>query len=191
MSVYSEKLVRSLQTGGIKTKEVSPVIRKMTRTIKPSSVKYFTEAKKIIQKLKEHEYSLGKIKTVKGVSFKQHCAKQMGVSFDKKELEVFQTKSNGFSGFGKTKFTNNESTNEVSTEINSNGTNKKYVFKKLIDNEGKQHKYVCIIQRSYPDKPDKEIIDLLSNGFDVEDVAERTKTLGDFIDRINTTLGAM
>ena len=197
MSVYSEKqarlfrLVRSLQTGGIKTKEVSPVIRKMTRTIKPSSVKFFTEAKKIIQKLKEHEYSLGKIKTVKGVSFKQHCAKQMGVSFDKKELEVFQTKSNGFSGFGKTKFTNNESTNEVSTEINSNGTNKKYVFKKLIDNEGKQHKYVCIIQRSYPDKPDKEIIDLLSNGFDVEDVAERTKTLGDFIDRINTTLGAM
>ena len=197
MSVYSEKqarlfrLVRSLQTGGIKTKEVSPVIRKMTRTIKPSSVKYFTEAKKIIQKLKEHEYSVGKIKTVKGVSFKQHCAKQMGVSFDKKELEVFQTKSNGFSGFGKTKFTNNESTNEVSTEINSNGTNKKYVFKKLIDNEGKQHKYVCIIQRSYPDKPDKEIIDLLSNGFDVEDVAERTKTLGDFIDRINTTLGAM
>lgn len=197
MSVYSEKqarlfrLVRSLQTGGIKTKEVSPVIRKMTRTIKPSSVKYFTEAKKIIQKLKEHEYSLGKIKTVKGVSFKQHCVKQMGVSFDKKELEVFQTKSNGFSGFGKTKFTNNESTNEVSTEINSNGTNKKYVFKKLIDNEGKQHKYVCIIQRSYPDKPDKEIIDLLSNGFDVEDVAERTKTLGDFIDRINTTLGAM
>ena len=197
MSVYSEKqarlfrLVRSLQTGGIKTKEVSPVIRKMTRTIKPSSVKYFTEAKKIIQKLKEHEYSLGKIKTVKGVSFKQHCAKQMGVSFDKKELVVFQTKSNGFSGFGKTKFTNNESTNEVSTEINSNGTNKKYVFKKLIDNEGKQHKYVCIIQRSYPDKPDKEIIDLLSNGFDVEDVAERTKTLGDFIDRINTTLGAM
>ena len=140
MSVYSEKqarlfrLVRSLQTGGIKTKEVSPVIRKMTRTIKPSSVKYFTEAKKIIQKLKEHEYSLGKIKTVKGVSFKQHCTKQMGVSFDKKELEVFQTKSNGFSGFGKTKFTNNESTNEVSTEINSNGTNKKYVFKKLIDN---------------------------------------------------------
>lgn len=197
MSVYSEKqarlfrLVRSLQTGKIKTKKVSPVIHKMTRTIKPSSVKYFTEAKKIIQKLKENEYSLGKIKTVKGVSFKQHCAKQMGVTFDKKELQVFQTKANGFSGFGKTKFTNNERTNEVSTEINSNGTNKKYVFKKLIDNEGKQHKYVCIIQRSYPDKPDKEIIDLLSNGFDVEDVAERTKTLGDFIDRINTTLGAM
>lgn len=197
MSVYSEKqarlfrLVRSLQTGKIKTKEVSPVIHKMTRTIKPSSVKYFTEAKKIIQKLKENEYSLGKIKTVKGVSFKQHCAKQMGVTFDKKELQVFQTKANGFSGFGKTKFTNNQSTNEVSTEINSNGTNKKYVFKKLIDNEGKQHKYVCIIQRSYPDKPDKEIIDLLSNGFDVKDVAERTKTLGDFIDRINTTLGAM
>jgi hypothetical protein len=136
MSVYSEKqarlfrLVRSLQTGKIKTKEVSPVIHKMTRNIKPSSVKYFTEAKKIIQKLKENEYSLGKIKTVKGVSFKQHCVKQMGVSFEPKEFQVFQTKANGFSGFGKTKFTNNQSTNEVSTEINSNGTNKKYVFKK-------------------------------------------------------------
>ena len=197
MSVYSEKqarlfrLVRSLQTGKIKTKKVSPVIHKMTRNIKPSSVKYFTEAKKIIQKLKENEYSLGKIKKVSGISFKKHLSKQVGLPFDLKELQVFQTKENGFSGFGKTKFKENKSTNEVSTEVNSNGTNKKYVFKKLIDNDSKEHKYACIIQRTFPDKPDKEILDLLSNSFDSENLAEKTKTLADFIDRINTTLGSM
>ena len=40
-------------------------------------------------------------------------------------------------------------------------------------------------------KQDKEIIDLLSNSFDSEDIAEKTKTLADFIDRINTTLGSI
>ena len=123
------RLVRALQKGGIKSKEVSPQVRKMARTIKPSSVKHFTKVKEIIQKLKESEYSLGKIKKVSGISFKKHLSKQVGVPFDLKELQVFQTKENGFSGFGKTKFKENKSTNEISTEINSNGTNKKYVFK--------------------------------------------------------------
>jgi hypothetical protein len=173
------RLVRALQKGGIKSKEVSPQVRKMARTIKPSSVKDFTKVKEIIHKLKENEYSLGKIKKVSGVPF------------DLKELQVFQTKQNGFSGFGKTKFKENKSTNEVSTEVNSNGTNKKYVFKKLVDNEDKQNKYACIIQRTFPDKPDKEILDLLSNSFDNENLAEKSKTLSDFIDRINTTLGSM
>jgi hypothetical protein len=134
---------------------------------------------------------LGKIKKVSGISFKKHLSKQVGVPFDLKELQVFQTKQNGFSGFGKTKFKENKSTNEVSTEVNSNGTNKKYVFKKLVDNEDKQNKYACIIQRTFPDKPDKEILDLLSNSFDNENLAEKSKTLSDFIDRINTTLGSM
>ena len=125
------------------------------------------------------------------ISFKKHLSKQVGVPFDLKELQVFQTKQNGFSGFGKTKFKENKITNEVSTEVNSNGTNKKYVFKKLVDNEDKQNKYACIIQRTFPDKPDKEILDLLSNSFDNENLAEKSKTLSDFIDRINTTLGSM
>jgi hypothetical protein len=185
------RLVRALQKGGIKSKEVSPQVRKMARTIKPSSVKDFTKVKEIIHKLKENEYSLGKIKKVSGISFKKHLSKQVGVPFDLKELQVFQTKQNGFSGFGKTKFKENKSTNEVSTEVNSNGTNKKYVFKKLVDNEDKQNKYACIIQRTFPDKPDKEILDLLSNSFDNENLAEKSKTLSDFIDRINTTLGSM
>jgi hypothetical protein len=185
------RLVRALQKGGIKSKEVSPQVRKMARTIKPSSVKDFTKVKEIIHKLKENEYSLGKIKKVSGISFKKHLSKQVGVPFDLKELQVFQTKQNGFSGFGKTKFKENKSTNEVSTEVNSNGTNKKYVFKKLVDNEDKQNKYACIIQRTFPDKPDKEILDLLSNSFDNENLAEKSKTLSDFIDRINTALGSM
>ena len=185
------RLVRALQKGGIKPKKVSPKIRKMASTIKPSSVKHFTKVKEIIRRLKENEYSLGKIKKVSGISFKKHLSKQVGLPFDLKELQVFQTKENGFSGFGKTKFKENKSTNEVSTEINSNGTNKKYVFKKLIDNNDKEHKYACIIQRTFPDKPDKEILDLLSNSFDSENLAEKTKTLADFIDRINTTLGSM
>ncbi len=185
------RLVRALQKGGIKSKEVSPQVRKMAHTIKPSKVKDFTKVKEIINRLKENEYSLGKIKKISGISFKKHLSKQVGLPFDLKELQVFQTKENGFSGFGKTKFKENKSTNEVSTEINSNGTNKKYVFKKLVDNEDKQNKYACIIQRTFPDKPDKEIIDLLSNSFDNEDLAEKTKTLADFIDRINSTLGSM
>lgn len=185
------RLVRALQKGKIKPKKVSPQIRKMASTINPSSVKDFTKVKEIIRRLKENEYSLGKIKKVSGISFKKHLSKQVGLPFDLKELQVFQTKENGFSGFGKTKFKENKSTNEVSTEINSNGTNKKYVFKKLIDNNDKEHKYACIIQRTFPDKPDKEILDLLSNSFDSENLAEKTKTLADFIDRINTTLGSM
>ena len=91
------RLVRALQKGGIKSKEVSPQIRKMARTIKPSSVKDFTKVKEIIQRLKENEYSLGKIKKVSGISFKKHLSKQVGVPFDLKELQVFQTKQNGFS----------------------------------------------------------------------------------------------
>jgi len=70
------RLVRALQKGGIKSKEVSPQVRKMARTIKPSSVKHFTKVKEIIQRLKENEYSLSKMKKVKGVSLKQHLMKR-------------------------------------------------------------------------------------------------------------------
>ena len=36
------RLVRALQKGGIKSKEVSPQVRKMARTIKPSSCLLYT-----------------------------------------------------------------------------------------------------------------------------------------------------
>lgn len=185
------RLVRALQKGGVKSKDVSPEVRKMARTIKPSSVKDFTKLKEILNQLKENEYSLSKMKKVKGVSLKQHLMKQVGLPFDEKELEIFQNKQNGFAGFGKTTFKNNKVNNEVYTEISSNNTNKKFVFKKLIDNNDSTYKYACFIQRSFPDKPEKEILDLLSNSFDNKDIAEKTKTLADFIDRINTTLGSI
>lgn len=185
------RLVRALQKGGVKSKDVSPEVRKMARTIKPSSVKDFTKLKEILNQLKENEYSLSKMKKVKGVSLKQHLMKQVGLPFDEKELEIFQNKQNGFAGFGKTTFKNNKVNNEVYTEISSNNTNKKFVFKKLIDNNDGTYKYACFIQRSFPDKPEKEILDLLSNSFDNKDIAEKTKTLADFIDRINTTLGSI
>ena len=60
-----------------------------------------------------------------------------------------------------------------------------------MDNTDGSYKYACFVQRSFPDKPEKEILDLLSNSFDNKDTAEKTKTLSDFIDRINTTLGSI
>lgn len=156
---------------------MSPQVRKMSRTISPTSVKHFTKLKEILKQIKENEYSLSKVKTIKNVSFKQHLLKQVGLPFDEKELETFQNKQNGFAGFGKTSFKNNKDTNEVYTEISSNNTNKKFVFKKLVDKNDGTYKYACFIQRSFPDKSEKEILDLLSNSFDNKNVAEKTKTL--------------
>jgi predicted ribonuclease toxin of YeeF-YezG toxin-antitoxin module len=134
---------------------------------------------------------LSKIKKVTGGSFKQHVMKQVGTPFDKKELETFQNKQTGFSGFGKTIFKNDKVNNEIYTEISSNNTNKKFVFKKLIDVDDSTHKYACFIHRSFLDTQKKEILDVLSNSFDNKNVAEKTKTLSDFIERINTTLGSI
>jgi hypothetical protein len=193
MSAYSEKqaklfrLVRGLQKGDISPTKVSPQVRKMAKTIKPSSVKHFTKVKEIINNLKEAEYSLSKFKKVTGKSFNQLLSENQGISFDKKELLVFQSKQSGFSGFGKTPFLHNSSKNEVTAELFSNDSTKKFVFKKLIDNDDTGvYKYACFIQKTFPDKPDKEVYYTLSNNFDDNDTAEKTKMLGDFINRINS-----
>jgi len=47
------RLVRGVQKGNVKPSKVSPQVRKMALTIKPSSVKDFTKVKEIIKKLKE------------------------------------------------------------------------------------------------------------------------------------------
>jgi mannitol/fructose-specific phosphotransferase system IIA component (Ntr-type) len=61
------------------------------------------------------------------------------------------------------------------------------VFKKLIDQKNENLiVYACFIQRSYPDKPDKEIFSMLSTALDKNKDSEQTKTLSDFIDRINS-----
>lgn len=182
------RLVRALQKGKVKSGEVSPQVRKMARTIKPSSVKHFTKLKEILKSLTENEYSLRDFDIIKGKSFNQVLKENEGISFDKKELLVFQSKQNGFSGFGKTNFVPNSPQNtQIETEIFSNDSTKKYVFKKLIDQRNdKLIVYACFIQRTYPQKQDKEIFSMLSTSIDKTKDYEQTKVLADFIDRINS-----
>jgi len=182
------RLVRALQKGNINAGEVSPQVRTMARTIKPSSVKHFTKLKEILNQLKEGEYSLRDFDIIKGKSFNQVLKENEGISFNKKELLVFQSKQNGFSGFGKTNFIPNSPQNtQLEAEIFSNDSTKKYVFKKLIDQKNdKLVVYACFIQRTYPEKPDKEIFSMLSTGIDKNKDYEQTKVLADFIDRINS-----
>lgn len=182
------RLVRALQKGKVKSGEVSPQVRKMARTIKPSSVKHFTKLKEILKSLTENEYSLRDFDIIKGKSFNQVLKENEGISFDKKELLVFQSKQNGFSGFGKTNFIPNSPQNtQIETEIFSNDSTKKYVFKKLIDQRNdKLIVYACFIQRTYPQKQDKEIFSMLSTSIDKTKDYEQTKVLAHFIDRINS-----
>jgi hypothetical protein len=182
------RLVRALQKGGIKSKEVSPQVRKMARTIKPSSVKHFTKLKEILKSLKEAEYSLSDFDIIKGKSFNQVLKENEGVPFVKKEMLIFQNKQNGFSGFGKTNFIPNAPENtQMQTEIFSNGSTKKYVFKKLIDQKNENLiVYACFVQRTYPDRPEKEVFSMLSTSIDKNKDYEQTKALADFIDRINS-----
>lgn len=182
------RLVRALQKGGIKSKEVSPQVRKMARTIKPSSVKHFIKLKEILKSLKEAEYSLSDFDIIKGKSFNQVLKENEGVPFIKKEMLIFQNKQNGFSGFGKTNFIPNAPENtQMQTEIFSNGSTKKYVFKKLIDQKNESLiVYACFVQRTYPDRPEKEIFSMLSTSIDKNKDYEQTKALADFIDRINS-----
>lgn len=182
------RLVRALQKGGIKAKEVSPQVRKMAHTIAPSKVKAFTKLKEILKSLKEAEYSLSDFDIIKGKSFNGVLKENEGVPFIKKEMLIFQNKQNGFSGFGKTNFIPNAPENtQMQTEIFSNGSTKKYVFKKLIDQKNENLiVYACFVQRTYPDRPEKEIFSMLSTSIDKDKDYEQTKALADFIDRINS-----
>lgn len=181
------RLVRGVQKGDVSLKKVSPQVRKMATTIKPSSVKHFTKVKEIIKNLREAEYSLSKFKKISGKSFNQLLSENVGIPFDKKELLVFQNKQNGFSGFGKTPFLHDKSKNELKAEVFSNSTTKKFVFKKLVDKEDTNvNKYACFIQKSFPDNQEKEVYYTLSNTFVDSDISEKTKMLSDFINRINS-----
>ena len=182
------RLVRALQKGKIKPGKVSSTVRTMASTIKPSSVKDFTKLKEILKSLKESEYSLSDFDIIKGKPFNQVLKENEGVPFVKKEMLIFQNKQNGFSGFGKTNFIPNAPENtQIQTEIFSNGSTKKYVFKKLIDQKNENLiVYACFVQRTYPDQPEKEIFSMLSTGVDKNKDSEQTSSLADFIDRINS-----
>ena len=144
--------------------------------------------KEILKSLKEAEYSLSDFDIIKGKSFNQVLKENEGVPFVKKEMLIFQNKQNGFSGFGKTNFIPNAPENtQMQTEIFSNGSTKKYVFKKLIDQKNENLiVYACFVQRTYPDRPEKEIFSMLSTSIDRNKDYEQTKALADFIDRINS-----
>lgn len=181
------RLVRGVQKGDVSVRKVSPRIRKMAKSIKPTSVKHFTKIKEIIKSLKESEYSLSKFKKVENKSFDNLLSENTGLPFDNKELLVFQSKQSGFTGFGKTPFLHNKNKNEMTAEVFSNDSSKKFVFKKLIDVKDKSvNKYACFIQKSFPDNNEKEIFYTLSNSFVEDDTSEKTKMLSDFINRINS-----
>jgi hypothetical protein len=181
------RLVRGVQKGDVSMSKVSPMIRKMAKTINPTSVKHFTKLKEILNSLKESEYSLSKFKKVVGKSYDQLLSENSGIAFDKKELLLFQSKQTGFNGFGKTPFLHNKNKNEITAEIFSNESTKKFTFKKLVDvDDNSVNKYACFIQKTFPDSKEKEIYYVLSNNFSDQDTSEKTKMLGDFINRINS-----
>lgn len=181
------RLIRGVQKGDVSPSKVSQQVRKMAKTIKPTSVKHFTKLKEILKTISESEYSLSKFKKVDGKSFNQLLSENSGVPFDKKELLVFQSKQSGFNGFGKTPFLHNKNKNEITAEIFSNESAKKFVFKKLVDKEDNSvNKYACFIQKTFPDNKEKALYYTLSNNFINSDISEKTKMLSDFINRINS-----
>ena len=188
------RLVRGLQKGDVSPNKVSPQIRKMAKTIKPSSVKHFIKVKEILQKLKEgseeagSEYTLSKAKEINDKPFDQVLRENVGLPFDQKELLTFQSKQNGFAGFGKTNFIHKRSTREIIADVHSNDSSKKFVFKKLANNQNKcLYNYACFIRITSDDtdEPKDKVFYTLSNIFEDDD-SEKTKVLADFIDRINS-----
>ena len=192
------RLLHAVQSGKVSSSKVSSTVKKLAESITKNSVDHFTKihenessiskVKETINKLKEAEYSLSKFKKIDNKSFDQVLRENVGVPFDNKELMIFQTKQNNFTGFGKTRFLLNKNTNTVNAEVFSNGTSKNYVFKKLIDTDDNTvYTYACFIQKSYPDNKQKsEIYYALSSNFDNTVTSEKTKVLTDFIDRINS-----
>ena len=129
------RLVRAVQKGDVSPKKVSANLRKTARHISTKAARDFTKVKEIVNRLKEAEYSVSKMREVDGKSFDQLLNENTGVPFDKQELLTFQNKQNGFGGFGKVNFVHKKSSNELSAEVFSNETTKTYVFKKFKNNQ--------------------------------------------------------
>ena len=191
------RLVKGVQSGDISPSKVSDTVKKLAKSMTKKSVGDYaktkekglpTKIKEIVERiLNEAEYSLKRIKTITGRNYEDVLNSEKGLPFDKEEILTFQEKEKGFGGFGETKFIINNKTKDVEAEMSSNGTNKEYAFKNLVNQSDKtKHNYACIVQISYPDKEGTKIIYFLSNPFDPNDTNEKTKLLADFIDRINS-----
>lgn len=184
------RLVRAVQKGDVSNKKVSPQVRKMAKTIKPSSVKDFTKFKEIIDLIKEKagsKYTLSKTKEIVGKPFDQVLRENVGIEFDKDELLAFQSKQNGFAGFGKTNFIHKKNTREITADVQSNDSTKTYVFKKLENNQNKGlYNYACFIRVVSDDSDEQtdKVFYTLSSIFE-NDNKDKIKVLTDFIDRIN------
>ena len=191
------RLVKGVQSGNISPKKVSSTVKKLAKSMTKKSVGDYaktkekglpTKLKEIVERvLNEAEYSLKRIKTITGRSYEDVLKSEKGIKFDENEMRTFQEKEKGFGGFGETKFIVNNQTNDVEAEMSSNGTNKEYAFKNLVNqNDKTKNNYACVVQISYPDKDGTKIVYFLSNTFDPKDDNEKTKLLADFIDRINS-----
>lgn len=151
----------------------------------------FAKVKEIIHCLREGidsaEYSNSKMREIEGKTFDQLLNENVGVKFDKSELLSFQEKQTGFGGFGKVNFAHKPKRNEIVAEVNSNESNKIYVFKKLANNQNNgMYNYACFVEirGSADEKKDPKILYTLSTIFsDTDD--QKTKILTDFIKRIN------
>jgi len=181
-------LVRALQKNKIPSDKVSGVVKNLANKMSKKSVKDFasTSHKNLPSKVNEAEYSLSKLQQINGKSFDQVLKENVGVDFDSKEILVFQSKQTGFAGFGKVKFVFNRPRKEISTEVFGSEVSKKYVFKKLIDNDTKtMNNYVVFIKATFSDNSQK-IFFALSPLFDNTNTSNKIKILSDFIDRINS-----
>jgi hypothetical protein len=182
------RLVRAVQKGDVSPKKVSDKLRKTAHNISTKAARDFTKIKEIVNRLKEAEYSVSKMRSVEGKTFDQLLNENTGIPFDKQELLTFQNKQTGFGGFGKVNFIHKKSSNELNVEVFSNETTKSYVFKKLKNNQNEDmYNYACFVEirgaSQGSDKP--KIIYALSTIFNQPD-EQKSKILADFIDRINS-----
>tara|TARA_S200002703_G_scaffold77663_1_gene66962 strand:- start:218 stop:1432 length:1215 start_codon:yes stop_codon:yes gene_type:complete len=137
--------------------------------------------------LQESEENISALQIIKGKSFDEVLEQNKGIKFDEKELLALQSKQEGFASADAVKFVvNKNNLDEVSTEVFSNGTTKKYVFKKLIDNDTKNlNNYALFVQSIDENKKLKNIYFVLSSLFNDKDDS-KIKTLTDFIDKFNS-----
>jgi hypothetical protein len=145
--------------------------------------------KKLINEvLDESEYTLNKVKQLEGKKFEEFLSENQGKRFDIKEMIAFQEKQEDFGNEdGSVNFILNKKTNEISTKISEEKLTKKYVFKKLRNNEMEGfYSYAVFIQSMTSDNTDEKILYALSHSFKNEDVTEKINILSDFITKIKT-----
>lgn len=195
-------IVHALQKGK-KVKGASKKAKKVAKSISKKSVKDFakTKRKKLPNKLSESleklinfvltesEYTFSKFKELKTdeKSFDQILSENEGTSFDIKEMLTFQQNQENFGESGTVSFILNKKSNEIFTKFSLNDITKKYVFKKLKNQEMKGFfNYVVFIQKMDSENKNENVIYAVSQSFQNDDVNEKTNILSDFIKKITT-----